>query len=521
VAPHSCACAAWSVDQIPALVRAPLMPLPPCEWACYGMRRRLGAAAALTCCLLASQPLPAAGQIRVMTPDWLVRQFTESMGRIDGSTATFGAPFYGDRVLGRLVYGESRLNHSHCVEEDYDVPKPVEFASSASSNEQVRLINIIMVRRGKCSFTTKVKVAYEKGAHAVLIVDREDSDLTSKDMANIIVADDGFGDKIHIPSVLISKMDGRKLIQAAGRTQVVVELAWDLPTNHVVNTDLWMSSASRESNKFLKEFAAKRRTLNAVVNFQPHYAVFGIDGTDPQIYNDLCSDETGQYCAEDPDGVGPITGKEVLREDVRQLCMHMIHKVARASSSEIGSHVVEYAAQYWDYMERLGESCPLDAPNPQDRFGLECSTKLMKQVGVDIPRVEDCVRANTTAYLKKEREHPAWSPRALRINGWRYSGILDADLVTRAICSGFITVPSECKSLITARDPTIPFFEKVEVKGVSFMQMMTWLLGVTLVIFAGLLLYKRYLKKEMRTTLREEVMLEVQAQMGQYSKMGA
>jgi len=32
-----------------------------------------------------------------------------------------------------------------------------------------------MVRRGKCSLTTKVKVAYEKGAHAVLIVDLEDS----------------------------------------------------------------------------------------------------------------------------------------------------------------------------------------------------------------------------------------------------------------------------------------------------------------------------------------------------------
>jgi len=60
----------------------------------------------------------------VMTPDWLVRDFTASMGRIEGSTATFGAPFYGDRVLGRLVYGESRLNHSHCVAEDYDVPKP-------------------------------------------------------------------------------------------------------------------------------------------------------------------------------------------------------------------------------------------------------------------------------------------------------------------------------------------------------------------------------------------------------------
>ena len=53
---------------------------------------------------------------------------------------------------------------------------------------QVRLINIVIVRRGNCSFTTKaasfvqfvhastrqVKIAQAKGAHAVIIVDRED-----------------------------------------------------------------------------------------------------------------------------------------------------------------------------------------------------------------------------------------------------------------------------------------------------------------------------------------------------------
>ena len=34
---------------------------------------------------------------------------------------------------------------------------------------------------------------------------------------------------------------------------MVVELAWDLPTDQVVTMDMWMSSASIESNKFLKE----------------------------------------------------------------------------------------------------------------------------------------------------------------------------------------------------------------------------------------------------------------------------
>jgi len=485
-----------------------------------GAMARSNAGAAVGCLLAALlQPCAVVAQVRVMSPDWLVRKFSNTMGRIEGSTATFGAPFYGDRVLGSLVYGESQLNHQHCAADDYTVSTMEKFGTDSNS-QKTRLINIILVRRGKCSFTTKVKVAYDKGAHAVIIVDREDSELTTADMKNIIVADDGFGDKIHIPSVLIAKTEGNKLIEAAKSGQVLVELAWDLPTDHIVVTDLWMSSASQVSLKFLKEFSPKRRVLNEVMIFQPHYAVFGMDGSNPQIYNGLCSDDSGQFCAEDPDGAGPIKGKDVLDEDVRQLCIHMVHKVLRSTeaSTKAGKPGVEYAAKYWDYVEQLLDSCPLGLANPQDRFGTECSTRLMNKVGIDVPRVAACVRVNTTSYLKAEREHQAWSPRALRINGWRYSGILDADLVMRAICSGFVTQPTECADLMKKRDPFVPYFEP-KPEGVTFLQMLMWLLGVCLVLFGSMLLYKRYLKKEMRTTLREEVMLEVQAQMGEYQKM--
>merc|ERR1712066_197993 len=98
----------------------------------------------------------------------------------------------------------------------------------------VRLIHIIMVRRGTCSFVTKVRVAKAKGAHAVIIVDRENSTLTVRDIRRTIVADDGYGNNIDIPSMLISKQDGQHLIDAAKSSQVIIELAWDVPTNRVV-----------------------------------------------------------------------------------------------------------------------------------------------------------------------------------------------------------------------------------------------------------------------------------------------
>ena len=43
-------------------------------------------------------------------------------------------------------------------------------------------------------------MAQAKGAHAVIIVDREDSPLTAEKLADIIVADDGFGSNVYIPS---------------------------------------------------------------------------------------------------------------------------------------------------------------------------------------------------------------------------------------------------------------------------------------------------------------------------------
>ncbi|CAL1159919.1 unnamed protein product, partial [Cladocopium goreaui] len=321
-------------------------------------------------------------QVKVMTPSWLVKEFSQNHGRIMGSTATFGAPFYGERVWGRLVYGRSARNH-HCTEDDYEIPPLSLMKAGESGYNKIRLINIVMVRRGNCSFTHKVRIAQDtKDAHAVIIIDREDSDFTAESLANIIVADDGYGDGIHIPSVLISKEDGRRLIEAVERpqVQVVVELAWDLPTDQVVTMDMWMSSASIESNKFLKEFAPKRRVLNEVMIFNPHYAVFSMEKGNPEVYSGVCLGNEPRFCAEDPDGAGSVTGEEVLMEDVRQLCIHDRTKVKRSSLEDLmsGKHLVEYAAKYWDYMEKFLDRCPLDGTGSA-KFGIECSEKVMRE----------------------------------------------------------------------------------------------------------------------------------------------
>eukprot|EP00434_Breviolum_minutum_P022870 symbB.v1.2.020179.t1/scaffold1684.1/size105940/2 len=150
-------------------------------------------------------------QIRILAPPLVARNFKASHGRIFGSTSTFGAPFYGDLVYGRLVYGIPR-KENHCTEEDYDVPEPEEYTPEGKSYKEVRLINIILVERGTCSFVTKVK------AHAVIIVDTQGSKRTARDIQNIIVADDGYGSTVDIPSVLISREAHRENLQGGTAT---------------------------------------------------------------------------------------------------------------------------------------------------------------------------------------------------------------------------------------------------------------------------------------------------------------
>ncbi|CAE7250717.1 BP80 [Symbiodinium pilosum] len=487
-----------------------------------------------------------------------------------GSTATFGAPFYGDVVMGRLVYGQSKHEDVYCSKDDYDIPDPETFQTEGSSFRKVKLLNIVMVRRGKCSFTTKVRVAQAKGAHAVIIVDREDSPLTAEKLADIIVADDGFGSNVYIPSVLISKEDGQELISAVSKkTEVVVELAWNLPTDRVVTMDMWMSSGSSQSMQFLKEFAPKRRVLNEVMIFNPHYAVFSMDTNNPDVYSGVCLDKKGadkgvraSQC-QDPDGAGDVTGKEVrvttsctklhnsnvigntlaaftgwqvLEEDVRQLCIHEATKAQQSAfamlpisqfSSQLPSASYNatsmevsksgYAEKYWDYMEKYPQRCPVDGTGAK-RFGRECSINVMKEVKVNPDEIIQCAMTTQEESCWPVVQSAAWSDQAIRVNGWRFKGIVTADLVVRAVCSGFIHQPPECAQLVEKRDVFRPYIPAPS-GGVSFGELLAWLLATVALGFVCMLMYKRYLKKEMRSTLREEVMLEVQAQMGEYAQL--
>lgn len=416
-------------------------------------------------------------------------------------------------------------------------------------------MHIVMVRLGPCSISSTVRLARTNGAHAVIVVDAENSTLTSEQLKNLIVADDGLGVESRVPSLLISNADGAPLIKAAKTEAVLVELSWSAPSKHVVAVDFWMSTGSREATRFLQEFSPKRKTLNEDVSFIPHYHVFSMEEeADFAQESELCTSADAKYCTEDPDGAGPVTGKMVLFEDVRQLCIHGLPKIphedAKRLDAQLGQlsdilqnplgtewkhltnsdkktspderptvRIAEYSKKYWDYIERFPDECPLDADEArlaERKFGPECSYRLMEAVHINVEEIRMCENSTAEEKLQYQLKRRAWSPRALRINGWRYAGDLDAELVTRAICSGFVQQPPQCRTLLRPMNP----INAAAVGGVGVSAFLGTLGAVLLLVLLGLCLYRRYLTKHVHARLREEVMLEVQAQMGNYSSLG-
>lgn len=67
----------------------------------------------------------------------------------------------------------------------------------------------ILIKRGGCKFTKKILNAQLKGAKMAIIYDNDTSSAP-----DVIMANDGHGHLIDIPSIFISNADGKNLIQA-------------------------------------------------------------------------------------------------------------------------------------------------------------------------------------------------------------------------------------------------------------------------------------------------------------------
>lgn len=152
---------------------------------------------------------------------------------------------------------------------------------------------------------------------------------------NLIMADDGSGSSVKIPTFLISYSDGQKLIQAIHHSEeieeekkadgkrpsyknfVIIQGNVDISTktSKPIELDMWYSSIYELwTSKFeLDDIGKMHRMLGKRVNFQPRTMTFNCDYCDEKTKEKWCVHD-GKYCP-----IYPPSMKNALKETIEPM----------------------------------------------------------------------------------------------------------------------------------------------------------------------------------------------------------
>lgn len=324
---------------------------------------------------------------------------------------------------------------------------------------------ILMVDRGGCSFVKKVRNAQRAGAAGVIIADTTclcsagdkcQSDAGYCEAQEPIMADDGSGSDVTIPSFLMFKQDVDPIRDVLKSNKPVrLEMGWALPNpDNRVEYELWSTPTDLISREFQRQFKEAAVALGSHAQFTPHMYVYdgiksGCQGFDGEslCYN-LCTNN-GRYCATDPDNDldKGISGQDVVMESLRRECVWKIYGEPNGVGTE-----------WWDYVTEFMYRCD----NEKFFSNEDCVKDAMSHSGVDFHKVDSCMSdsggldgdvENTileTQLAAKEASGVIILPAA-SVNNAALRGALEFATVFKAICAGFMkgSEPDVCTKCAT------------------------------------------------------------------------
>ena len=199
------------------------------------------------------------------------------------------------------------------------------------------------------------------------------------------MADDGSGGDITIPSFLLFKQDAdaMKDVLRGNPGLLRAKMTWNTPApDNRVEWSLYHSPTEASTKHFQKVFGSESKGLGKHSFFTPHYAIWSRpECIGNSACDGLCTNH-GRYCADDPDGVGHITGADVVRETLRRLCIWQ-----KYGEDGIGE-------KWWAYGKEFINACDNEAhparfPSLRDN---SCAMQTMKKVGIDSKAIEECMK---------------------------------------------------------------------------------------------------------------------------------
>jgi len=385
----------------------------------------------------------------------------------DHREALFGLPPYGGSIQQNVYYADSTMCDTN---EDYNRGGyPTRENDDTGKMAPWKSPFILIIDRGDCTFVKKVRNAQRAGAAGVIIADStclcsagdactpdvEDEECESKEP---IMADDGSGQDITVPSFLMFKQDADPVKEQLKKNTVVrMEMAWSLPRPDArVEYELWTTPKDLVSQPFQRNFREFAVALGEHAQFTPHMYIYdglfaGCQGPDGenQCYN-LCTND-GRYCATDPDDDldSGISGGDVVTESLRRLCIW----------KEYGSDGVGLA--WWDYVVEFLARC-----DEAEFFTNEdCIKDAMKHSNIEYDTIKKCMddaggveENQENSILEQELEHREFSGVVILpsffVNQAPLRGALTTPEVFEAICSGYAdgSEPTVCTKCMKCDD---------------------------------------------------------------------
>ncbi|KAJ6393335.1 hypothetical protein OIU77_022742 [Salix suchowensis] len=266
---------------------------------------------------------------------------TRLRSKHDSAIGNFGVPDYGGYLVGSVMYPDKGTNGC----QPFDGDKP--FKSNGSRP------TILLLDRGECYFALKAWNAQQAGAAAVLVADSIDEPLITMDSPEESNAADGES---------VPHPDQR------------------------VEYELWTNSNDEcgarcdEQMDFVKSFRGHAQILErgGYTLFTPHYITWYCPRA--FILTTQCKSQCinhGRYCAPDPEhdlGVG-YEGKDVVFENLRQLCVHRV-------ANETGRSWL-----WWDYVTDFHIRCSMK----NKRYSKECAEDVLKTLDLPVEKIEKCM----------------------------------------------------------------------------------------------------------------------------------
>jgi len=332
--------------------------------------------------LLCSALVCVTAKLAVLSPQSVASKFDREEG-IDFRVIQFGQTHFGAHFVGNLVLANP-----------IDACGPIRPFRKGEGNGRENLIAVVM--SGGCQDSIKIRNVEQSGAKMILLINDN----------NILPQEHGSRQgyqNFNIPLVLIPREDGDKLLEYMQRNTdpnsesifVTLNFPKDLKKK-TVNLDFWFSATDKHgTHKFLEHLSEIIADFGDSFVFTPHYVTWTCATCRLQGYtkgdNPDCV-SGGRYCSPDPDKEGPLTGKDVILEDLRQMCIWKLSK-----------------GLWWQYVTTFEKICKKE-PNMR-----QCGTEILSAITI-LMQSQEITRCIEQSWVKDPKQSGAPIVEALNDN---------------------------------------------------------------------------------------------------------